>query len=115
MLYNLFVHVFLKLYHNLKQPLYLDLLGLFCPTHITRDALNYNNLVFYVVRSNTTQFFVTFILPVTRLWFDLPNHVESIQLQKFKCNANAILLARLFFSVILVFIHFNLYSFPSVI
>ena len=85
-----------KICGNLKHPLYSDLHGLFCPTWITRTALNFNDLVFSVVRFNTTQFSRSFILAVTRLWNDLPNHVvESVQLQNFKCGANTFLLSRL--------------------
>ena len=82
-----------KIYHNPRNPLYSDLPSLFHPAWITRGALSSNSLAFSVVRSNTIQFFRSLIPAVNRLWNDLPNHsVESQQLQKFKCGANASLL-----------------------
>ena len=85
-----------KICCNPKHPLYSDLHGLFRPAWITIGALGFNNLAFSVVRFNTIQFSSSFILAVTILWNDLPNHVvESVQRQNFKCSAKTFLLSRL--------------------
>ena len=64
---------------------------------ITGGALSFNNLAFSVVRFNTTHFSISLIPAVISLWNDLPNHVvESVQLQNFKCGADAFLHSRPF-------------------
>ena len=86
-----------KIYNKARHPLYSDLPGLFRPARITGGALSSNNVAFSFVNSNTFQFSRCFIPAVARLWNELSCHVVgSVQLQNFKCSANAFLLSRLF-------------------
>ena len=93
-----------RIYHNPKHPLYLDLLGLFCPAWITGDALSFKNHAFCVERPDTTRFSRNFIPAVTVLWNDLLNLVaDSVQLQKFLCDADEFRLSKFFCNVLLLY------------
>ena len=70
------------------------LYNLIVPARTFRGVLRFNNLALSFGRSNTTKFSKSFIPAITRLWNDMPNHVDSVQLQNLKRSANAYLLSR---------------------
>ena len=85
-----------KIPNNSMHPLTSELLDLYRPVRVTRNALNSNSWSFIFSRFNIAQYSRSFILATTKLWNDLPSHVvEYLDLQKFKLGANAFLLRNL--------------------
>ena len=88
-----FLCMLYKIFHNPSHPLHSELPNLFHPRRVMRASLSVNSLSFSPMRFHTSQYFRCFIPTTTKLWNELPSMiVEATDLQKFKIDANAILL-----------------------